>query len=67
METPKTKGHTWIMEGQKRASRMGNSTVFFRSAKRFDRAELVEGFKRIKDRGVRYDDFSGLVGSRRLG
>ena len=30
--------------------------MYFRSAKRFDRASLVEGFKQIKDRGVRYED-----------
>ena len=35
---------------------MGNSTMFFRSSKRFDRASMVEGFNRITDRGVRYDD-----------
>ena len=56
IETPKTKGHAWIMEGQQRPSPMGNSTMFFRSSKRFDRASMVEGFNRITDRGVRYDD-----------
>jgi predicted TIM-barrel fold metal-dependent hydrolase len=30
--------------------------MYFRSSKRFDRASLVEGFKQIKDRGVRYED-----------
>jgi predicted TIM-barrel fold metal-dependent hydrolase len=56
IETPKTKGHAWIMEGQKRPSVMGFSSMYFRSSKRFDRASLVEGFKQIKDRGVRYED-----------
>jgi uncharacterized protein len=56
IETPNTKGHAWIMEGQKRPSVMGFSSMYFRSSKRFDRASLVEGFKQIKDRGVRYDD-----------
>jgi predicted TIM-barrel fold metal-dependent hydrolase len=56
IETPKTKGHAWIMEGQTRPSVMGFSTMYFRSGKRFDRASLVEGFKQIKDRGVRYED-----------
>jgi predicted TIM-barrel fold metal-dependent hydrolase len=56
IETPKTKGHAWIMEGQQRPSVMGFSSMYFRSEKRFDRASLVEGFKRIRDRGVRYED-----------
>jgi predicted TIM-barrel fold metal-dependent hydrolase len=56
IETPKTKGHAWIMEGQSRPSPMGFNSMYFRSAKRFDRASLVEGFKQIKDRGVRYED-----------
>jgi len=56
IETPKTKGHAWIMEGQTRPSPMGFNSMYFRSAKRFDRASLVEGFKQIKDRGVRYED-----------
>jgi predicted TIM-barrel fold metal-dependent hydrolase len=56
IETPKTKGHAWIMEGQTRPSVMGFSSMYFRSSKRFDRASLVEGFKQIKDRGVRYED-----------
>jgi len=56
IETPKNKGHAWIMEGQSRPSVMGFSSMYFRSAKRFDRASLVEGFKQIKDRGVRYED-----------
>jgi predicted TIM-barrel fold metal-dependent hydrolase len=56
IETPNTKGHAWIMEGQSRPSVMGFSSMYSRSAKRFDRASLVEGFKQIKDRGVRYED-----------
>jgi predicted TIM-barrel fold metal-dependent hydrolase len=56
IETTKTKGHAWIMEGQSRPSPMGFNSMYFRSAKRFDRASLVEGFKQIKDRGVRYED-----------
>ena len=56
IETPKTKGHAWIMEGQTRPSPMGFNSMYFRSAKRFDRASLVESFKQIKDRGVRYED-----------
>lgn len=56
IETTKTKGHAWIMEGQQRPSPMGFSSMYFKSAKRFDRASLVEGFKQIKDRGVRYED-----------
>ena len=56
IETPKTKGHAWIMEGQSRPSPMGFNSMYFRSAKRFDRASLVENFKQIKDRGVRYED-----------
>jgi len=56
IETPKTKGHAWIMEGQSRPSPMGFNSMYFRSAKRFDRASLVESFKQIKDRGVRYED-----------
>ena len=35
---------------------MGFSSMYFTSSKRFDRASLVEGFKQIKDRGVRYED-----------
>ena len=30
IETPKTKGHAWIMEGQKRPSPMGFSSMYFR-------------------------------------
>lgn len=56
IETPNTKGHAWTMEGQKRPSVMGFSSMYSRASKRFDRANLVEGFKQIKDRGVRYDD-----------
>lgn len=56
IETKKNKGHAWIMEGQQRPSVMGFSSMYFRSSKRFDRASLVEGFKQIKDRGVRYED-----------
>jgi uncharacterized protein len=56
IETPNTKGHAWLMEGQTRPSVMGFSSMYFRSSKRFDRASLVEGFKQIKDRGVRYED-----------
>ena len=36
---------------------MGFSSIFFKSSKKFDRATLIEDFKNIKDRGVRYDDF----------
>jgi predicted TIM-barrel fold metal-dependent hydrolase len=56
IETPKTKGHAWIMEGQTRPSPMGFSSMYSRSSKRFDRASIVEGFKQIKSRGVRYED-----------
>ena len=56
IETRKTKGHAWIMEGQKRPSPMGFSSMYFRSGKRFDRASLIDSFKQIKDRGVRYED-----------
>ena len=56
IETRTTKGHAWIMEGQQRPSPMGFSSMYSRSSKRFDRASLVDSFKQIKDRGVRYDD-----------
>jgi uncharacterized protein len=56
IETPRTKGHAWIMEGQTRPSPMGFSSMYSRSSKRFDRASIVEGFKQIKSRGVRYED-----------
>jgi predicted TIM-barrel fold metal-dependent hydrolase len=56
IETPNTKGHAWIVEGQTRPAPMGFSSRYFKSEKRYDRASLVEGFKRIKDRGVRYED-----------
>jgi predicted TIM-barrel fold metal-dependent hydrolase len=56
IETPNTHGHAWIMEGQRRPSPMGFSSIYFRSAKRFERASLVDSFNQIKDRGVRYDD-----------
>jgi len=56
IETPNTKGHAWIMEDQSRPAVMGFSSFYFRSSKRFDRATLVESFKNIKDRGVRYED-----------
>ena len=56
IETPKTKGHAWIMEGQKRPSPMGFSSMYSRASKRFDRASLIDSFKQIKDRGVRYED-----------
>jgi predicted TIM-barrel fold metal-dependent hydrolase len=56
IETPRTKGHAWIMEGQSRPSPMGFSSMYSRASKRFDRASLVDSFKQIKDRGVRYED-----------
>jgi predicted TIM-barrel fold metal-dependent hydrolase len=56
IETTKTNGHAWIMEGQQRPAPMGFSSIYFRASKRFDRASLVDGFKQIKDRGVRYED-----------
>jgi predicted TIM-barrel fold metal-dependent hydrolase len=56
IETRTTKGHAWIMEGQQRPSPMGFSSMYSRSSKRFDRASLVDSFKQIKDRGVRYED-----------
>jgi predicted TIM-barrel fold metal-dependent hydrolase len=56
IETPKTKGHAWMMEGQSRPSPMGFSSMYSRGAKRFDRASLIDSFKQIKDRGVRYED-----------
>jgi predicted TIM-barrel fold metal-dependent hydrolase len=56
IETPKTKGHAWIMEGQQRPSPMGFSSMYSRGSKRFDRASLIDSFKQIKDRGVRYED-----------
>jgi len=56
IETPKTKGHAWIMEGQTRPSPMGFSSMYSRGAKRFDRASLIDSFKQIRDRGVRYED-----------
>ena len=56
IETPNTHGHAWIMEGQDRPSPMGFSSIYYRASKRFDRASLVDGFKLIKDRGVRYED-----------
>src|SRR6266851_2287866 len=55
-ETPNTKGHAWIMEDQTRPSVMGFSSFYFKSSKRYDRATLIEGFKNIKDRGIRYED-----------
>ncbi len=56
IETPNTKGHAWIMEGQQRPSVLGFSCMYFRSSKRFDRASLIDGFKNIKDRGVRFEE-----------
>ncbi len=56
IETPRTKGHAWIMEGQKRPSPMGFSSMYSRASKRFDRASLIDSFKQIRDRGVRYED-----------
>ena len=56
IETAKTKGHAWIMEGQSRPSPLGFSTMYSRGSKRFDRQSLLDSFKQIKDRGVRYED-----------
>ena len=56
IETPNTHGHAWMMEGQQRPSPMGFSSVYYRSAKRYDRSSLVDRYKAMKDRGVRYDD-----------
>jgi predicted TIM-barrel fold metal-dependent hydrolase len=56
IETAKTKGHAWIMEGQSRPSPMGFSSMYTRGSKRFDRASLIDSFKQIKNRGVRYED-----------
>ncbi len=44
------------MEGQSRPSPMGFSSMYSRASKRFDRASLVDSFKQIRDRGVRYED-----------
>ena len=38
IETPNTKGHAWIMEGQTRPAVMGFSSFYFKSSKRYDRA-----------------------------
>jgi predicted TIM-barrel fold metal-dependent hydrolase len=56
IETPNTKGHAWIMEDQQRPSVLGFSCMYFRSSKRGDRASLIDTFKNIKDRGVRFED-----------
>ena len=56
IETPNTHGHAWMMEGQTRPSPMGFSSVNYRSAKRYDRSNIIEKFKTVKDRGVRYED-----------
>jgi predicted TIM-barrel fold metal-dependent hydrolase len=56
IETPNTKGHAWIMEGQSRPAVMGFSSFYFKSSKRYDRASIIESFKNIKDRGIRYED-----------
>jgi predicted TIM-barrel fold metal-dependent hydrolase len=56
IETPNTKGHAWIMEGQSRPSVLGFSCMYFRSSKRGDRASLIDTFKNIRDRGVRFED-----------
>jgi len=56
IETPRTKGHAWIMEGQTRPSPMGFSSMYSRASKRFDRGSLIDSFKQIKNRGVRYED-----------
>jgi predicted TIM-barrel fold metal-dependent hydrolase len=56
IETPRTKGHAWIMEGQQRPSPLGFGTMYSRGSKRFDRQSVLDSFKQIKDRGVRYDD-----------
>ena len=56
IETPNTHGHAWMMEGQTRPSPMGFSSVNYRSGKRYDRSNIIEKFKTVKDRGVRYED-----------
>jgi predicted TIM-barrel fold metal-dependent hydrolase len=56
IETPNTKGHAWIMEDQNRPSVLGFSCMYFRSAKRGDRASLIDSFRNIRDRGVRFED-----------
>jgi predicted TIM-barrel fold metal-dependent hydrolase len=56
IETEKTKGHAWIMEDQQRPSVMGFSSMYFKSAGKFDRRNLVEQFKQMKNKGVRYED-----------
>jgi predicted TIM-barrel fold metal-dependent hydrolase len=56
IETPNTKGHAWIMEGQNRPSVLGFSCMYFRSSKRGDRASLIDSFRNIRDRGVRFED-----------
>jgi predicted TIM-barrel fold metal-dependent hydrolase len=35
---------------------MGFSSMYFKSGSKFDRRNLIEQFKQIKDRGVRYED-----------
>ena len=56
IETPNSKGHAWVMEGQSRPSVLGFACMYFRSSKRGDRASLIDTFKNIKDRGVRFED-----------
>jgi predicted TIM-barrel fold metal-dependent hydrolase len=56
IETPNTKGHAWIMEDQNRPSVLGFSCMYFRSSKRGDRASLIDSFRNIRDRGVRFED-----------
>jgi predicted TIM-barrel fold metal-dependent hydrolase len=56
IDTEDTQGQAWIMEGQREPARLGFTSIFHRSSKRFDRASLVDSFNEIKDRGVRYDD-----------
>ena len=56
IETPNTHGHAWMMEDQQRPAPMGFSSIYYRGSKRFDRQNLIEGIKTIKDRGVRYED-----------
>lgn len=56
IETPNSRGHAWVMEGQGRPSVLGFACMYFRSSKRGDRASLIDTFKNIKDRGVRFED-----------
>ena len=56
IETPNTHGHAWIVEGQERPNPLGLQAVNYRNQEKFDRSNVIEKYKTVLVRGLRYED-----------